>query len=596
MTDPDLDILRLRAAYRAGRRPADVVRAVYRRIAEVGDPGIFITLIAEAEAVAAADALGGFDEGLPLWGIPFAVKDNIDVAGLPTTAGCPDFAYVPKRSAFVVEQLLAAGAILIGKTNLDQFAAGLVGVRTPYPVPRNVVDPKIVPGGSSSGSAVAVAHGIVSFALGTDTAGSGRVPAALNGIVGLKPTRGMLSAAGVIPACRTLDCVSVFAGTMAEAWQVAGVAAVYDANDAYARPVALGAMKVPGNVRLGVPDAASLIVGSETARRAFAAAVAALPETGSEPRPIDMTPFYGAAKLLYEGPWVAERYAAIREFITTRPEALFPVTRTIIESAQRFSAADAFDGRYALAEFARKTEGVWRDIDVLVVPSIPDVCTVAEVAADPLVPNRTLGTYTNFVNLLDLCAVTVPSVAREDGLPGSVTLIAPAGRDGLLAALGAMIHAGSGVPIGATGRLASQTEAAPPSPSANAIPLAVVGAHLSGMALNRELTDLGAIFVKAAATAPAYRLFALPGGPPHRPGLVRVANGSGAAIDVEVWALNPEALGSFLARIPAPLGIGTVNLADGSSVKGFLCEGVATEGARDITSFGGWRSYFASIS
>ena len=596
MTDPDLDISRLHAAYRAGQKPADVVRAVYRRIGEVNDPGIFIAAVPEADAVAAADGLGTFDETRPLWGVPFAVKDNIDVAGLPTTAGCAEFATTPKRSAFVVERLVAAGAIVIGKTNLDQFATGLVGVRTPYPVPLNALDATLVPGGSSSGSAVAVAQGIVSFALGTDTAGSGRVPAALNGIVGLKPTKGLVSTRGVVPACRTLDCVSVFAGTVDDAWQVAMVASVYDPGDPYARPFPRGAMALPAKVRLGVPDTASLIVGSETARLAFAAAVAALPDTGAEPRPIDMTSFYAAAKLLYEGAWVAERYAAIREFFEAQPEALFPVTRQIVEMARKFSAVDAFAGQYALAEFAQKTAQVWREIDVLVVPTIPDVCTLAEVAADPLVPNRVLGTYTNFVNLLDLAAITVPTVARDDGLPGSVTLIAPAGRDGLLAALAAEIQARAGVPIGATGRMPAPARAVAAALPAGTIPIAVVGAHLSGMALNRELTDLGATFVKAVSTTPAYRLFALPGGPPHRPGMVRVGNGDGAAIETEVWAFGPEALGTFVAGIPAPLGIGNVQLSDGTTVKGFLCEDVATDGARDITAFGGWRSYIASIS
>jgi allophanate hydrolase len=593
MADFDFDIVRLHAAYAAGADPAAVVHAVYRRLEATADPGIFIALVDEAKAKVAARALPNFDPiALPLWGVPFAVKDNIDVAGIPTTAGCREFAYMPEVSAPVVERLLAAGAIVIGKTNLDQFAAGLVGVRTPYPVPRNAIDPAVVPGGSSSGSAVAVARGIVSFALGTDTAGSGRIPAALNNIVGQKPSRGALSARGVVPACRTLDCVSVFATTVDDAWRVTNIAAAYDPEDAYSRRIALGAAVRPPVVRLGIPDATSLIFDSEIARAAFDAALAAFPDFGAKAKPMDLAPFYAAAQRLYEGAWVAERYAAIRDFVEKRPEALYPATRTIIEGSRRFSAADAFADQYRLADLARKTNAVWDTIDVLAVPSMPDICTLEQIAADPLVPNRRLGTYTNFVNLLDLCAIAVPGPFRSDGRAAGVTLIAPAGRDGLLAAMAAEIHAKAGVKIGAIGR------ALPPSslPKAipdGAIPIAVVGAHLSGMGLNHELTARGATFVKAAATEPHYRLYALNGGPPQRPGLVRTANG-GASIATEVWALPPAGFGEFVAAIPSPLGIGTVKLADGTSVKGFLCEAAAIDGARDITSFGGWRAYVAS--
>jgi allophanate hydrolase len=593
MADYDFDLERLHAAYAEGADPADVIATVYRRLKEANDPGIFISLVGESTALDAARALPKFDPATkPLWGVPFAVKDNIDVAGIPTTAACPEFAYTPKVSAPVVERLLAAGAIVIGKTNLDQFAAGLVGVRSPYPVPRNAIDPTVVPGGSSSGSAVAVARGVVSFALGTDTAGSGRIPAALNNIVGLKPSRGALSARGVVPACRTLDCVSVFAPTVADAWKIANVAAAYDPADAYSRQISLGGFSRPSAVRLGVPDAGSLILDGEIARSAFEAALAAFPDFGGKPKPVDINPFYAAAQRLYEGAWVAERYAAIRDFIEKKPDAVFPVTRQIIEGSRRFSAADAFADFYRLADLARVTSAVWNDIDVLVVPSMPDVCTVEQITADPLVPNRRLGTYTNFVNLLDLCAIAVPGPFRSDGRTAGVTLIAPAGRDGLLAALAAEIHAKAGVAIGATGR--PLPKAPKPKPAApEGIPIAVVGAHLSGMALNHELTTRGGSLVKAATTAPAYRLYALPGGPPHRPGLVRVASG-GAPIAIEVWSLPPAGFGDFVATIPSPLGIGTLALSDGTSVKGFVCEAIGTEGAKDITSFGGWRAYMAA--
>lgn len=594
MADIDLDIGRLHAAYAAGRTPAEVIDQVYRKIAAVADPGIFITLTDEAGAKAAAAALPAFDPvAYPLWGVPFAVKDNIDVAGVPTTVACPDYAYTPSVSATVVDLLLKAGAINIGKTNLDQFATGLVGVRSPYPIPRNAMDARLVPGGSSSGSAVAVALGIVTFALGTDTAGSGRVPAALNNIVGLKPTRGALSGRGLVPACRTLDCISVFARNVDDAWRATKVAAVYDEQDAYARPIDLGAYARPPKVRIGVPDAASLQIDSPEADAAFAAALATFPDFGGAPRQIDMAPFYATAALLYEGAWVAERYAAIREFIEQKPGSLFPVTRKIIEGARALSAVDAFASQYRLAELARKTAPVWDEIDVLAVPTIPDVCTLADVAAEPIAANSRLGVYTNFVNLLDLAAISVPGPFRPDGLPAGVTLIAPAGRDGMLAAMAAEIHARAGVTIGATGRPLPAAQAAQVTAPADFIPIAVVGAHLSGMALNHELTDAGGTFLRAAKTEARYRLYALPGGPPYRPGLVRVSEG-GAAIATEVWALPPAAFGRFVAAIAPPLGIGTVRLSDGTTVKGFLCEQVATTGASDITDFGGWRAYAAS--
>ena len=592
MTEIDLDIARLHKSYAAGMTPAEVIAEVYARIVAAGDPGIFITLVDEARALAAAAALPPFDAAAyPLWGVPFAVKDNIDVFAMPTTAACPDHAYVAKESAAVVQRLLDAGALLIGKTNLDQFATGLVGVRTPYPVPRNACDPALVPGGSSSGSAVAVARGIVSFALGTDTAGSGRVPAALNNIVGLKPSRGALSVRGVVPACKTLDCVSIFATTADDAWRVMQVAAVRDPADPWSRSFAFGSPVAPSAVRFGVPDSASLILGSPEAESAYEAAVNLLP---SRPVEVDLAAFFAAAALLYEGAWVAERYAAIRDFIETRAESLHPVTRKIIEGATHLSAADAFDGIYRLAELANTTRHVWNEIDVLVVPSIPDVCTLDDVARDPILANSRLGTYTNFVNLLDLAAIAVPGPFRIDGRPAGVTLVAPAGRDALLVAIAEVLHTRAGVPLGATAKPLPPLPARAAEPPAGSIGLAVVGAHLSGMSLNQELTERGASFVKAVATEPAYRLYALPGGPPRRPGLVRVGSG-GAAIAVEVWALSPEAFGTFIAGVPAPLGIGTLALADGTTAKGFLCEPAGTEGAEDITRFGGWRDYIAAL-
>ena len=591
----------LHGAYAAGVSVRDVLTDLYRRAALVRDPGIFIEQLPLEAALASAEALGRFDpEAKPLWGVPFAVKDNIDVAGLPTTAGCPGFAYTPTETAFAVSRLLDAGAVLIGKTNLDQFATGLVGVRTPYPVPRNAFDPRYVPGGSSSGSAVAVAHGLVAFALGTDTAGSGRVPAGLNNIVGLKPSLGSISSRGVVPACRTLDTISVFAGTVADADAVYRVMSSYDAEDPWSRPQPTcgpyGAL--PPGLRVGIPDAGSRRFGGDVqSEAAFDAALGDLgPLIAAEPHAVDMTVLFEAAALLYSGPWVAERYQAVRGLIESEPGLLHPVTRGIIAGAGAFKAADAFAGIYQLAQLRRRSEALWRGIDVLAVPTYPRPRTLADLAADPIGPNSELGTYTNFVNLLDLCALAVPTRLRADGLPSGVTLIAPRGRDGLLAALGARLHRAAGVGIG---KSTSPVPAAAQGPAAampGEIELVVVGAHLSGMPLNGELTSRNARFLRAVPTLPEYKLFALPGGPPLRPGLMRVAPGEGTAIATEVWAIRAEGLGSFVAGISAPLGIGTTKLADGTTPKGFIVEAQGIAGATDVSRFGGWRAFLASLS
>jgi allophanate hydrolase len=589
----ELDITRLHAAYAGGLSAEQVVREVYERIAAADDPGIFISLVEERAAIDAARALPDFDpEASPLWGVPFAVKDNIDVAGMPTTAACPGYAYRPQASATVVQRLLAAGAILVGKTNLDQFATGLVGVRSPYPPPRNSFDPAIVPGGSSSGSAIAVARGLVSFALGTDTAGSGRVPAALNNIVGLKPTVGAAPITGVVPACKSLDCVSVFALTVDDAHAACRAMTGYDAADPFSRAVPMPAIGAfPPALRIGIPRAADLFFdGDEASATAWAAAVDVYRGLGATLVEIDLTPFFETARLLYEGSYVAERYAAIRPFIEARPEALFPVTRAIITGATRYFAADAYATFYRLKELQRATASTWTTIDALLVPSLPRPYSLAELEGDPIGPNSNLGTYTNFVNLLDLCALAVPGPLRGDGFPAGATLIAPGGRDGFLAAIGRAAHAASGLTLGATGRQQPPLAAAPAMDGPGEIELCVVGAHLSGMALNHELLALGARLLRAVETAPHYRLHALAGGPPRRPGLLRVEEG-GAGIQTEVWALSPEAFGRFVAGIPAPLGIGTLRLADGTTPKGFLVEPAALDGALDITAFGGWRAF-----
>ena len=594
--DYPIDIGGLHGAYARGLDPTLVVARVFEAIEAADDPGIFIALVDAKTAKRAARKLGAFDPGKPLWGVPFAVKDNIDAAGLPTTAACPAFAYTAKTSATVVERLLAAGALLIGKTNLDQFATGLVGVRTPYPVPKNSFDPAIVPGGSSSGSAIAVARGLVPFALGTDTAGSGRVPAGLNNIVGLKPSVGAVSTRGVVPACSTLDCVSVFAGTVDDAWTVYRVIAGEDGDDPFSRPISLGRLgPPPPNCVIGVPRPADLkFFGDGAAKAAWQAGVKALEQLGAEIVEIEMGPFFEVAALLYEGPWVAERYAAIRPFLATHARQMHPVTRRIIEKAKVFSAADAFAGFYRLEALRRATEPVWRSIDALAVPTAPCAPTLAEVAADPIGPNSRLGTYTNFVNLLDLAGIAVPGPMRKDRRAAGITLIGPRGRDAALASLARVFHAAGATTIGATGRPLPPLAPLAPAAPAGALELAVVGAHLSGMALNHELRSAGGAFLRAVDTEASYELYALPGGPPERPGLVRVASGTGHAIATEVWALPPEAFGRFVAGIPAPLGIGTLLLADGTRPKGFLCEGEAIAAAKRISSYGGWRAYVAA--
>jgi len=566
-----------------GTSPTEAVSRAYAALRSYDDPALFITLRPEAEVAREATALEATGPaGRPLYGLVFAVKDNIDVAGLPTTAACPAFSYQPDHSSFVVERLARAGAIVIGKTNLDQFATGLVGVRSPYGVPRNALRADLIPGGSSSGSAVAVAAGIVDFALGTDTAGSGRIPAGMNGIVGLKPSLGLLSGSGMVPACRTLDTISVFARDVDTALRVTQAAAGYDHADAYSRQLpipAAGAM--PDTVRVGVPRPGQRrFFGDSAAETAFAADLDKLAAVGATIVEFDFEPLHAVARLLYEGPWVAERYAATKPLIESQPEAFYPVTLKIISGANGLSAVSAFEAMYRLAELKRQTLPMLQSVDCLAVPTVPRMYTVAEVNADPVTLNSNLGTYTNFVNLLDLAAISVPVGTRSDGLPSSLTLVGRAGTDGALAAIGAeLMGDGPAMPLRA---------------AAGRIEIAVVGAHLSGLPLNGELTALGGTFLRAAETTPDYRLYALPGTTPPKPGLLRVGKGMGAAIKVEIWSLDAAGFGSFVSRIPAPLGIGTVAFSDGTSAKGFLVEAEAVRDAKDITQSGGWKAFLAA--
>ncbi len=559
--------------------PTAAVARAHERLRLWNDPAMFIHVRDETEALAAAAAVEARPEPGPLAGLVFAVKDNIDVAGLPTTAACPAFSYEPEKSAFVVARLEAAGAVVIGKANLDQFATGLVGVRSPYGVPRNALDPALIPGGSSSGSATSVAAGIVDFSLGTDTAGSGRIPAGMNGIVGFKPTLGLLSATGMVPACRTLDTISIFARSVDLASEVAAIAAAYDEADAYSRrlPVPVAGAKPPG-VRVGIPPPVQRkFFGDAQAEAAYAADLEKLRGLGAELIEIDFEPLHAVARLLYEGPWVAERYAATKPLIEENPGAFHPVTLEIIGGARGLTAVSAFEAMYRLADLRRQTAPIFDNVDCLAVPTVPRMYTVAELEADPIALNSNLGTYTNFVNLLDLSAISVPAGRRGDGLPSSLTLVGPAGADGHLAGIARAIEGTSG------------DKAAKAAPGR--IEIAVVGAHLSGLPLNHELTRLGGTFVRATETAPEYGLHAL-GTTPPKPGLVRVASG-GSRIAVEVWSLDAEGFGRFVAGVPAPLSIGTVTLADGTRPKGFLAEAAATAGTKDITRYGGWKAYLA---
>jgi allophanate hydrolase len=597
---PAFDIASLLNFYRNGGSVAEIIERVFSRIAEVDDPGIFIHLADRAQVLAEAAKLGAFDPAKPLFGIPFAVKDNIDVAGMPTTGACPDYAYLPGSDATVVRLLRKAGALVIGKTNLDQFATGLVGVRSPYPIPKNAIDPKLVPGGSSSGSAVATAQGMVCFALGTDTAGSGRIPAGLNNIVGLKPTVGALSTTGVVPACRTLDCVSIFALTVDDAWSVFSVAARPDASDAYSTTVPVtGFGSAPATLTIGVPAMGDLKFFGDTAMEAaYGAALSMLTDLGHRLIEIPFADFYKVADLLYEGAWVAERYAAVKDFFDAHEDKFHPVTRKIYGGARSLSATDAFNGFYALQALKKRLAPVISSIDLFCVPTAPRHYTVAELEAEPIRENSRLGTYTNFVNLLDMCGIAVPTGTRQDGLPASVTLLAASGKDGLTATLARDLHGLSKLTLGATGWPQPvpglvQAEGA----ADDLIEIVVVGAHLSGMPLNHQLVELGGKFSRAASTSADYRLYALAGTVPPKPGMVRAIKGQGTEIDVEVWRLTPGSFGRFVAAIPAPLGIGTISLADGSAAKGFLCEQVAVEdGAVDISHHGGWRAFCAELA
>jgi allophanate hydrolase len=568
--------------------PLQVIATTLARIGVSERPEAWTVVVpsADLEARAAMLARELAEHGaavfarMPLFGVPFAVKDNIDVAGLPTTAACPAFAYTPQETAFAVQRLIDAGAILIGKTNLDQFATGLVGTRSPFGAVRQVSRPEYVSGGSSSGSAVTVAQGIVAFSLGTDTAGSGRVPAGFNGIVGLKPTLGLVSKRGVVPACKSLDTLSIFAHDVADAWLVLQQMAAFDALDGYSRRVAsLGVLR--DAPRVAVPDTLEFF-GDAHAAQAFAAT---LDQLELEPATFPFAPMQRTAALLYDGPWVAERRAALGEFFETHRADMDPTVSKVISKADAFLAADAFLGQYELTLLKREVDALFERFDILIVPTTPTHPTIAEVQANPVEVNSRLGVYTNFVNLLDLCALAVPCVPRADGLPAGITLIGPAGADQRLALFGAQVQALADAGI-------------EPLPIQEPrVTLAVVGAHLRGMPLEWQMKQAGARFIEETVTSPDYQLYALADTQPPKPGLVRT-QADGRAIAIELWEMPMRTFGAFVAAIPAPLGIGTITTGDGREVKGFICEPAAVapaSGALDVTSFGGWRAYRHSL-
>jgi allophanate hydrolase len=587
---PVLKITEIAAEVQAGRRTAEAVaRETLDRIAAydavqahawIERPRVD-AILARARAIDARIAAGEF---LPLAGVPFAVKDNIDVAGSSTTAACPSFAYRPEASATVVARLEAAGAIMMGKTNLDQFATGLVGARSPYGAPECVFNRAYVSGGSSSGSAVAVGAGLVGFALGTDTAGSGRVPAAFNNLVGLKPTKGRWSTAGLVPACRSIDCITVFAGDVAGAALVDSVAAGFDATDPYSRRDPGTATQVPASFRFGLPRPdQQVFLGDAQAEALFKAAALRMKAMGGTPVEVDIGPFLDAAQLLYAGPWVAERTAAVEDLLKTNPGAIQPTVRAILQGGLAYSAVDTFKAMYEMQAYARVAEQMWADIDVLLLPTAPTIYRVAEVVAEPVALNANLGRYTNFVNLLDMSAVAVPAGFRENGTGFGVTLIGPAFADAALLDLARRYEEIAPMPEAPPLDLEGRPET---------VKLAVVGAHLAGMPLHWQLTSRDARLLARTRTAPTYRLYAMANSIPPKPALIH-AGDAGGQIEVEVYELPVAAFGSFVVEVPAPLAIGTVTLEDGASVKGFVAEPRAIEGAQDITALGGWRAYIA---
>ncbi|WP_026972626.1 allophanate hydrolase [Aliagarivorans marinus] len=574
----------LLAAYQSGElQVADYLRQQWRA-AHNDQNNCWISLIGESRLEAFIFDLSHYSPAdKPLYGVPFAIKDNIDLAGLPTTAGCPDYAYEPSDSAFVVAKLIEAGAVPLGKTNLDQFATGLVGVRSPYGACKNSIDPNYVSGGSSSGSAVSVALKQVLFSLGTDTAGSGRVPAAFNRLVGMKASKGLLSCSGVVPACRSLDCVTLFAHGVEDIQTLLPIAGQYDEADSYAReklPAPISAAGGSGKLRVGVPKKAQLaFFGNSVFAERFEKAKQDFAALGAELVEVDFQDFLDAARLLYQGPWVAERYAAIQEFFEADASRCLPVIQTIVGGATEHSAVDAFKASYQLQALKKRCDKQLSELDLMLTPTAGNIYTIAELEANPIELNSNLGYYTNFMNLLDYAAVAIPDSSSDGGMPFGITLFAAAGSDDKLLQIARCFE--SQQPLSAEEQ--------------GMMTVAVCGAHLEGLALNHQLLERGASLLEKCQSAAAYKFYALAGDGPARPGMVRVEEG-GQSIAMELWQLPQARVGDFLAGIPAPLGLGKVELADGRWVTGFICEAIGALGATDISEFGGWRAYLASLN
>lgn len=594
---PNMTIAALQAAYAAGEITPEGLMANIRSIAaDYQDHNIWIHLLSEDEQAPYLEALRDKNPVThPLWGIPFAIKDNIDLAGIPTTAACEAFAYTPAVSSKVVQQLLDAGAIPVGKTNLDQFATGLNGTRSPWGACKNSFDPEYISGGSSSGSSVSVALGMASFSLGTDTAGSGRIPACFNNLIGLKPSRGLLSASGLVPACRSLDCITIFAYSADDANRVLGVAEGYDPNDAYSRPNPFQNQQRHFGIRsdqlkVGViPESQLKFFGDEAYAKAYQATIETLAQSGFEFVEIDYAPFDEVAKLLYEGPWVAERYLATLPLIEEKPEAIFPVVRDIIAPGGEPRATELFSAEYRLHALKQVCLEQMAGLDCLLTPTAGKCFTIEEMLAEPILHNSQLGYYTNFMNLLDLASIAVPTQMADNGLPFGITLVGPTFSDRALLSIASRLQSVFPQKAGALEfELAATT--APVVASMETIDVVVCGAHLQGLPLNWQLSERGAVLKSVTQTAPVYRMYALAGGPVMRPGLI-LDEDAGAAIDVEVWSVPAEQFGSFVAAIAAPLGIGKLRLADGTLASGFICESYGVVGAEEITSLGGWREY-----
>ena len=594
----DMGFEALREAYKnASKTPQQVMADIRERAKHYQQHNIWIHLLTEEEQAVWLEQLSQKDlESHPLWGIPFAIKDNIDLAGIPTTAGCAEFAYTPKASAKVVQQLIDAGAIPVGKTNLDQFATGLNGTRSPIGACHNSFNYDYISGGSSSGSAVAVALGLASFSLGTDTAGSGRVPACFNNLVGVKPSIGLLSSTGMLPACRSLDCMTIFAYNTDDANTALAAAEGFDSQDGYSRVNPFDNQARHYGLRTGplkvgvIPESQLKFFGDSAYQSAYLATLDKLKAEGFEFQEIDYAPFDEIAQLLYEGPWVSERYLATQPLIDENPDAIFPVVRAIIEPGGQPPATALFKAQYRINDLKQICLAQLAEVDCLLTPTAGRHFTIAEMLEEPIKRNSELGYYTNFMNLIDLASIAVPTVMTDAGMPFGVTLVGNTFSDRMLMSIANRIQQAMPLNKGALDVIATPKNQTPVQDN-QFIDVLVCGAHLEGQPLNWQLLERGATLKTKTKTAPIYDMYELAGGPPYRPALVLGSAEQGTAIDVEIWTMPSANFGSFVAGIPAPLGIGKVTLADNSQVTGFICEPYGIENAKNISQFGGWKAY-----